>query len=732
MQRIWSRSAPAGPTSHCVSCLSTIAEGVASRTASAASKRRLRFGNSVTALYTSIFAAAALADARAKGNRRLEWEEKIAAVKDEVHELVDEEERLLEALASRRTTPNPLRRALQRRPFYTLPRPSYRSHPTSSTQPQCRSAHFRTRTNATEEFDEQIVEHHEVMEDSFLQELSSENRAPMEDVDDHYMAIDVEEVPKWLGADLVRGKVIRKLALKQLAIRLILRPAIAHSYMGVLKNYDAADAYPQLDLASLLYELNAIRSRIRRIKTNPQAPIEDLASELRVRRLKETVHETVQLDKQIRQEMDLYSSDQMPLEELLLRLSNHLLQARDPDRTYVFMMMIIGFTKTRQNDLAELVVKTILPYKFPLSSSIIVAIINFFRKSKDLKGFDLFLRMLRGQGYPVDMGNLGYFKKKYINGLEITAPPVHSANIVTYAALIKACLRFDQPDRADAYLLAARAAGCMDDFAILMAYLKFYTIRGDWEKGLQVLQRSLAFIASTTEHPVERVERLIALMVRLCDSCDKFEVSEALIKAAVDGGFSSRIPQRQEDIIFEADPEFHRWREAAEVSPKKAKGLRMGDKCYKFVKIAKGHLDPLTIPEEESSAQSLHNLQGIYSSQLLSSVVDGGLAHKQLDQEGQLEGADNDNQSKTAKIGNSSLHYSMAAAHQQEIGHLKNEIAQLKQMVFHLFQSPNAPALPQSAPNDPSELKKRLVPSAPTLSEARLQRSNPASASSES
>ena len=229
--------------------------------------------------------------------------------------------------------------------------------------------------------------------------------------------------------------------------------------------------------------------------------------------------------------------------------------------------MIIAFTKTRQNDLAQLVIKTILPYKFEMSASLILAILNFFRKTKDLKGFDLFLKMLEGKGYPINMGTLGLYKKRVVNGLEISVPPVHSANIVVYAALIKACLRFDQPDRADAYLLVARSAGYMDDFAILMAYLEFCTVRKNWERGRQVLQRVLAFITSTTEHPPARVERLIVLMIQLCDTCQMLDLSEALIKAAVHSGFSSDLPSRQADIVSEADPDSHRWWVAAQDAP---------------------------------------------------------------------------------------------------------------------------------------------------------------------
>ncbi|KAL4919766.1 hypothetical protein BDW62DRAFT_178415 [Aspergillus aurantiobrunneus] len=718
MQRIWFRSAPAAPTSLCTSCLSTAAtEGLVSRTTPTTSKRSLRTGNSVTALHTNISAVVALTDARAKGRRRCERDEKFAPVKEEINELIDREQRLWRASYSRRTT-NPLRRALQTRSFHTLPRPTYPNAQLRDTRPPRRLSHsLNNGAPVNGEFS-----------DPALRELESENiTRMMEDGNDFDMAIDVEDAPDWLRTDLVRAKAIKRLALKQLAIRLILRPAIAHSYFGILKNYEDADAdaYPPLDIPGLLFELNAIRRRIRQIKANPAVNIDDLVKDIRARQLKDMVLGGRKIDGQVRRDTSLYLSNEMHLEELLLRLSSLLLEAKDPDQPYAFTMMIIAFTKTRQNDLAGLVIKTILPYKFELRSSLILAIINFFRKTKDLKGFDLFLKMLEGKGYPIDMGNLGFYKTRVVNNLQISVPPVHSANIVVYAALIRACLRFDQPDRADAYLLVARAAGCMDDFAILMAYLEFYTIRGNWEKGVQVLRRASAYVASTTEHPLERVERLIVMMVQLCDSCHMFEVSNALIQAAVDSGFSSDIPKKQEDLVLDADPESERWQVAAQNATAPNMYQTLGDQCYAFAKNARKYLDALAVPNKRRSYR-LNKLMGTYSHQVLSTVLDGRLGQETAGRGNQPEQPGNDKRSdedtETDYEGPTTSSEHMMAAQQHEIGALKTEVAELKQMVLRLYQ-PMAAATtpPSSGPDDPSNLKQRLAPSTPTSGEAPPQ-----------
>ncbi|RDW62929.1 uncharacterized protein DSM5745_10040 [Aspergillus mulundensis] len=672
MQRIWSRSAPATPSSLCISCLKTAAEGLASRTASTAGERSVPIENPVATRYTSTIATAVSRNARGKSRCRREREE-IALDEDESHDLRAAGHRASSAAPLRQSTVV-ARKALQKRSFHTLPRPVHQNDRLPKAQAPRRYMQFWTTKN------------HKIGETAIIKKLEAENADSMKDDDDFDMALDVEELPEWLTADQVCAKAIKKLALKQLAIRLLIRPSVAHSYFGVLKNYGDNDDTPQLDLPGLLFELNAVRRRIGQIKANPKVNIDDLVGSFNSPRWQDLVRSSNELEKKMRQDSNQYLSGQMPLEEFLLRLSDGLLRCHDPDRQFVFTYMIIAFTHTRQNDLAQLVIKTILPYQFEMSVSLILAILNFFRKTKDLKGFDLFLLMLEGKGYPINMGKLSLFVPRTINGLRITVPPVHSANIVLYGSLIRACLRFDQPDRADAYLLAARAAGYMDDFAILMAYLEFYTIRKDWERGRQALQRALAYITSTTMHPYTGVGRLIVMMVQLSDECRKFDVSEALIKAAVQSGFSADLPSRQSDIVSEADPDHYRWTAAAQETPP-ATSTPLAEKCHAFANIIREQLEILA-PTGESSADRLQRLMGTYSEQLMSTVLDEGLALKASRKPLQTEQADKVSQTEMVEqekeLEPQSSPEDIMAAQQNEMRALKSEVAFLKHLVLRM------------------------------------------------
>ncbi|THC92843.1 hypothetical protein EYZ11_007685 [Aspergillus tanneri] len=727
----------------------------------------------VHALYTSIFAAAALADAQAKDKRRLEWKEKIAAVKEEVNELVDEEQRILKALKSRGESKSStgFSYTSQYSPFF---RTSTEIFPRHLSRPPLRSYHSgatveKTVTDASEYFGGDAGEESTTVQESLgdvvqeststpiqdnsrapptsssdnsfqniadgdsenwqdmksISELVGESDDPFNLRDERGFSYEDNTVPEWLARDIVRMKAIRKIALKQLAIRLLLRPKIAHNYLGLRARYDSDSSQPRFRTSDLLAELGSLRRRMLRLKTRRDADIDDLTVDIRTRNMKDMQHENLKLDRQVRSDTENYLIGDMSLDELLIRLANNLMQTGDPDRTYTLRLMLLAFTKTRQNDLGDLVLKALLPNKFPLSSSLILAILNFYYKSKNLKGFDLFLEMLRGDSYPVDMRNLGYYKRKVINGVEISVPPVSSANAVVYSTLIMASLRFDQPDRADAYLQAARAAGYMDSFPVLNAYLKFYTIRGDWERGLQTIKRTLAFIASSTEHSVDQLERLIALMVHLCDSCKKYKVSEAIITAAVESGFDWRSAEKQEDIEFSSDPHFQRWKVVRDSSSHEMQEKPGWEKCYTFVNTISEQLNDLSLPETDS-ARRWQKLMGTYAQEVLSAVVSGAPAQyneskMSAEQENQPKGGSQSNRDYETLY----RAENMAQAHQQEISSLKDEVAQLKRMVFELSQTTsNKPAAvhgQQPPPNGLGQLKNQLTSAKPATLEGPRQ-----------
>ncbi|KAJ5690301.1 hypothetical protein N7462_004693 [Penicillium macrosclerotiorum] len=668
MQSLWSRAAPTQSTCRCVSCVSTIANGVASRSAAAASKRRLRIGNSVTALYSTIFAAAALADAKAKDQRRNDWEEKIAAVKAEVNELVDEEKRILETLQSRRKS-REFGRLTQARGFGTLSTNSRPQQRNVSKQPT-RSFHTQHRLfNAALARAEESWTAEELGDLDLQEAEASELRAAMND-----------HLEPWVLNDSLRIKAIQKLALKQFAVRLLLRPTIAHRYLGLKKNYGTDFKIPKIDVENLLDELKSTRYRINELKTVKNVDFNDLICDYVAMRFEDVQEERRRLDEELFLDIQSFMSEQMSLQELLLRISSNLLSSVDPDRTTAFRHMLMTFTQARQNDLNELLLRTLLPHRFYLSTSLIITILSFFRKSKNLKDFDLFLQMLSGDGYSANLGAIGYFRRRRINGLDMVIPPLSSNNFVIYTELISTALRFNQPDRADAWLQAARRVGFLDNFNTLFTYIRFYSIRQDWEKGVHALKRAVTFLVSSTAHSSNLVDRLILYMVHFCDSCRRKDVSESLISAAMYSGFNPEIPSIQDEIAPLVDIGGVRWTKAAETAPKENSNRQLWQKCADFAHIFGEQLNDLEVPEDQSRTRQLTRLSAIHAQDALVAAL-----------------ADNSSLSKTAQkqtVVRSSEIKSDKVIHSQngqgenmqsaEFAALKDEVSQLRQLVFEL------------------------------------------------
>ncbi|KAF7716623.1 Uncharacterized protein PECH_006486 [Penicillium ucsense] len=655
MQSMWSRAAPSQTSCRCVSCLSTVANSVTSRSATAASKRKLRIGNSVTALYTSIFAAAALADAKAKTKRRDDLAEKIAAVKAEVTELVDEEQRLLESLLSRRKSRGINRIIYDKGLGGVVSSPRLRQR-TNLSHPS-RFLHTARRLGSQNSQIDENVSTEEFGHLDLQEAEASALRAAMN-----------EALPEWVVGDTARIKAVQKLALKQFAIRILLRPSIAHKYAGLPMNYGADFDVPSVDVNNLLNELNVVRRQMNALLHKRNVDLSEVIQDFNAMRSEEGRDNDRRLDDELREYVQLFTNQQMSLQELLLRTSGNLMKSADPDRTAAFRELLIVFTQTRQNDLNDLLLQSLLPNRFYLSTSLIVTIISFFRKSKNLKDFDLFLQMLSGEGYTVNLGTIGLFRRRKINGLTTVIPPLYGSSTVIYTELIAAALRFNQPDRADAWLQAARKSGFFDNFNTLFTYIRFYSIRQDWERGLSALKRAVTYLVSSTELSPRLVERLLLYMVHLCDSCCQKEVSQSLISAAVHCGFNPNIPSQHNDITPIVDQEGRRWKKAAEMTPRHNLSRPLWQKCYDFAHDFGQQLNHLETAESDLTQRKLDRLATVHAHESLSAALPQTSEHST-------------GRHLVTDSANATLNQPSSSG---EIAALRDEVSQLRQLVFEM------------------------------------------------
>lgn len=547
----------------CRACLRTYVNGVATRPATAGSRRGLRTANAVTALYGSIFAGATIADALAKRKRRQEWDEKIAAVQEEIDELMDEERRLLESLSARKPRQSSST-AIQARSYRAgSPVGSGEARNAPSLANRAFSTKTRSKLSATEEEPDDHYRDGSESSASNVQGLyiseTTPNNGPIvnessrdTNSDAEYSGLSPESseddflnlnspAPRpepdfiWERASIIRIRAIQKLAVQQLVFRFMLRPTVAHDYSGLPVEY-RLDVVSEGSASVLLNRLRGVRRRLYSLKYIRDSKYDDLMQNISIEELEAMRDHREKYDNILRRDIERYSQGEMSLQQLLMQISDNLLSCEDPDRPVAFSLLINAFSRWNQTDLADLVIKCLLPNLFKMSTPLITAIISHFRKTKNLKDFDLFLQMLRGEGgYAVNLRTT--WLKKNVNGITITVPPMGSFSPVLITNVITATLRFDQLERADAYMQLARAHGFVDNLETLTAFLRFYSDRNDFESGLSALIRALNFMVSSSEFEQDRITRLILCMADFCARCERASLAVTLVDAAVQSGF---------------------------------------------------------------------------------------------------------------------------------------------------------------------------------------------------
>jgi hypothetical protein len=215
---------------------------------------------------------------------------------------------------------------------------------------------------------------------------------------------------------------------------------------------------------------------------------------------------------------------------------------------------------------------------FHISTPLIITTLAHFRKTKNLKDFDQYLQMLRGQGgYTPNLRTL--WSEMTINGIRITVPPLNSYNPVMITSLVTASLRFDQPEKAAAYLQVARSQGFMDNFDTLSAYLRFYSTRRDLQNGLSTILTALEFLTASTSLEERRVTRLILYMIDFCNNCNQEDLAVTLIHAALRSGIDCNVGYRKGRFLSST---FQKWRTAQEHYKLRDQEQPLPEKCAGF------------------------------------------------------------------------------------------------------------------------------------------------------
>ncbi|KAM5476219.1 hypothetical protein MauCBS54593_000904 [Microsporum audouinii] len=598
MQTLWPRAQIQAYTCRCGSCLKSSSSNAATnRTVSAASRRRMLIGNSITGFYATLFATAVAWDTSVKTRRRIERQQEIEAVKAEVEALELEQLRRLEALASRKRT-RVSAPSQQRRGYSTSIGPD-RSQRRYCRHLSIQAAGARCQSSEAQQLDTEFLDpEYDNSATPHVQSLHRELTNYDADVDPRSEA-EIERYESDLSLnDILRQRAILRLAARQLAIKMILRPALAHLYAGVPFTSRTSCVLPDIDIEKLLAELENIRVRIAKLRSSRDAWFGDLARNITIVEHENLIAERNALNEDLKRMFAMYQDDELTSRDLLIKVAENILSSEEPLSRLSVSLMIRMFGRSRQNDVVNMIIDSIFPNGLILGEGVIIATLDFFNKSKDLYRFDGFLnRLLGGKLLRVPQ----YWKLTKVGDIEIPVPPKGSDHVIL-STLISSALGFNQPQRADAWLAVMRHRGYADNPHVLGSYLRFYSQRQDWEHGGPLLLRVVDYISSTIADNEGQFERLILYMAAFCNSCGKERLGNSILKAAAAHGIDWQDAYNSTDERIVILSTLERWRAAAELPRLPASQLSIDERHKEFVNSIRGTIQHAVSTTDDQNA----------------------------------------------------------------------------------------------------------------------------------
>lgn len=563
MQSLWARATAQAYGCRCTSCLKTTTiHSLSNRASSAASRRKLLIGNGVTAFYSSIFATAMILDTNSKNKRKLEKQKQIEAVKAEIEQSHNEEIKRLEQLATRRQIKH-FPALGQRRQFSTATnRLSQNYEKYRRSYPQSSEVNRYSEELETDQFtndSEFVPTDQNVCNDHGEQNLARRDPSQPEEINDDPMENDMpfehelELVKGDLSRnDVVRLKAVQRLAGRQLAIRLLLRPALAHLYGSVKIERHSACMLPELSIEQLLGELDNNRQRINQVKHARKAWFGDLATDVTIREQSDLHIERMTLNTDLKNIFRLYESEEITSPELLVRVADNILSSEEPITKGTISTMMRYFRRFQQNDVVNMIMDSLFDNGFILSSTIIIPTLDFFNKTRNLHGFDGFLKKLCGEVESTKVWDPWSIVE--VGNLKLPVPRRFHEDRVILSMLVGCSLSFHQLERANGWLSIMRSRGYDDDPVILGSYLRYFTSKNDWANGAPILMRTTQFLTKSFLERDSALERLVLSAAAFCNACEKGGLAEEILSEACKLGLhydSARNSTDEREVIID-------------------------------------------------------------------------------------------------------------------------------------------------------------------------------------
>ena len=469
MQAFWSRAAQTRSSCRCSACLH-VASAIARRTTTAASKRRLNVGDLFTACYSTIFGTAVFADAKAKQQRRKEWDLAIAEAKAGIS--MDEPERVERTVPDAghpQNLPSIVRSVLGER--------------------RLRAADW----NGTSLTTSRTI-HHDPVDITLDLHLKQSLAIPTVT---HQLSPSPEVEGYWPDGAYTNFSPREPLArlhvdkMEEMISKLVTRLLLRSRDLSNLVDFSIAKTDISFQVKEIAKRLESLQGSDTRL---PSYTFYDLRA---------AALERWRLNSAIQTLLENTATDHSNVGLILAKICYNLLVSSTPPNIQTYNILIHYLTRLRLYELAQVVVDSFLyESKFKPSSTTIQLILNHYSVQKDTAGFRAIVNRMRAADGDMRMRkrSLDSLCKPQIQEWAMTTKVLQKGGYLRekiprdsniFDSLINGFLELDLLKSAVRYLRAALREGMQVSSKTLLRVVEECTRVLDYEAGLLVLRALL-------------------------------------------------------------------------------------------------------------------------------------------------------------------------------------------------------------------------------------------------
>ena len=362
-----------------------------------------------------------------------------------------------------------------------------------------------------------------------------------------------QDLAKVTPQALEKSEHLRRLLAIKLALNLTIYLNTGVSPSKVRKEIRVPDITPDLrydphgtqDLPRLLQQMRGLCSTIKDLQQslpNGASPVRHAVLDPNSQKLQDEICAL----------SERYQTSSITMPEFVTSYTLAVLRSPFPPTSKAYLALFRGFARgsSGHGTSHDLAMQTLFAWeqsKLPIDDHDLFVILTELARCKHVQKFDALMRDLTMSPSPLNVTSKWTWEQA--NEIQVPVPKSHHPALLT--TLVHCALRFDQPQRAEAWSEILRKSWVdvndptqktpLQQF--FTNWMRYYEVQGNWRRGVAWLDAAQKWAITVASFDMYSLQKLAVGMLSLCFACGKSREYEEILNAVIDSGIPSMEPR---------------------------------------------------------------------------------------------------------------------------------------------------------------------------------------------